>query len=220
MRESNLRQRVLRAKARIYIENDDEFINLFGQELEVVQNLDASIRNNTMYNVMERVLQESKRILKESKEESRAFSDENGRSLNLEDRLEISKEEKDTLSIVVPDDIMYAGITDLKEYTITADSNKLKFYWFRYGIWQRRDYVIRPGNQFLTLAFKRFASEADIVKEINEQIDYEAQRYGNITSYGGNLGGRRSRNPNVRGGYTGKKRRRGVAGYTVTPNEE
>lgn len=183
---------------------------MLSQELSVVQNLDKSIRNETMYNVMDRVVSEAKRILKESKEDSRAFSDVNERSLHLEDRLDFTWTETDTVSIIIPDDIVYAGITDLKEYVITAESTKLKFYWFRYGIRQKRDVVVRPGNQYMTLAIKRYASEADIVKELNKQIDFYAQKYENITPMGGNLGRRKSRNPQRRGTYQARKKRRGV----------
>ena len=142
MRQGNIRNRTLKAKARIYIQSEDSWLEIIGQELEVVQNLDRSVRNETMYNVMDRVVAEAKRILKQSKEESRAFSDVNQRSKNLEDRIDFAWTETDTVSIVIPEDIVYAGITDLKEYVISAETTKLKFYWHRYGVFQERDQVV------------------------------------------------------------------------------
>jgi hypothetical protein len=220
MRQGNIRNRTLKAKGRIYIQSEDSWLEIIGQELEVVQNLDRSVRNETMYNVMDRVVAEAKRILKQSKEESRAFSDVNQRSKNLEDRIDFAWTETDTVSIVIPEDIVYAGITDLKEYVISAETAKLRFYWHRYGVFQVRDQVVRPGNQFLTLAIKRYASETDIVTEINKQIDFYAQKYDNITDKGGNLGKRKSRSTRRKGNYTSRNKRRGVGGYNMVSNEE
>ena len=157
--------------------------------LDAVRNLETSIRNETMYNVAGRVVKEAKQILRDAKEESRALTADNTRSHHLEERLDFEWVEKDVIQISPPEDIPYAGITDLPEYTIAGD---MRFYWFRYGFSRRAQTVNRPGNQYLTRAKKKYASRASIQKELDAQIRYAQAHGANVTSQGGNLGNRSS----------------------------
>lgn len=160
---------------------------------DVVRNLERGIRNETMYEVSGRVLEEAKKILRESKEDSLTFTADNTRSHHLESRLKITHKEADILEISPPDDIPYAGITDMVEYEIEGD---MRFYWFRYGFSRRAERVLRPGNQYLTLAKKRKANNKSVVDEFNRQVRF-AQAHGvNVNADGASLrgGGSMARN--------------------------
>lgn len=188
--------RNLRLKVKLQTFSDEERIQFESELFDVVRNLDKTVRTETMYDVASKTIKHAKRILQQSKADSLAFSEVNDRSQNLEDRLDFTWTETDTVVIEPPKDIDYAAITDISGTVeiVPQTAQFLHFYWFRFQFSRKATMVHRPGNQYLSKAIQKEASYNAIEKIFQEKLMHEWKNRDNITNEGGNLGSRKRRN--------------------------
>jgi hypothetical protein len=187
--------RKLRLKARLQTFSDEERIELESAVKEVIRNLDKTIRTETMYDVASNTVKRAREILQTSKDDSLAYTDVNSRSYGLQQSLNFTWTETDTVLIEPRSDIPYASITDMEgAVEITAQNAEfLRFYWFRYQFTRQTKTVYRPGNQYLSQAINEEASLAAINKIFNKNLDEQWRSRDNLTAEGGNLGSRKRR---------------------------
>jgi hypothetical protein len=188
--------RQLRLKIRLQTFSEEELIEFESEVLNVIRNLDKTVRNETMHDIANNTVRRAIEILQDSKQDSQAFSDINSRSQGLEDSLKrIRFTETDAVTIEPPKDIDYAAITDMAGSVeiVPQTAEFLQFYWFRFGFVRKAKAVHRPGNEYLSKAIREEATTAKISEMLDKKLIHEWKNRDNITSQGGNLGTRKRR---------------------------